>query len=113
MPKSRALVPFSNPKPLVPGAPGGRSGYWKQQRKIEALKCDMAELGKVLARLSQELIEQVIWFNSPPETRVSQQRRMCQIMGALKREKSLLNGLIAAGLYSGQTSHPVRSKAAG
>jgi hypothetical protein len=24
-----------------------RSGYWKQERKIEALKADMSELGEV------------------------------------------------------------------
>jgi site-specific recombinase XerD len=29
MRKSRELVPFSNPKPLVPGAPRGRPGYWQ------------------------------------------------------------------------------------
>lgn len=100
MPKSRELVPFSNPKPLVPGRPGGRSGsgYWKQERQIVALKADMNELGKVLARLSGELIEQVIWLQDPrPKGPEETRRHISMCMGALKREKSLLNWLLGAG----------------
>ena len=98
MPKSRELVPFANRKPMVPGA-SGRLGYWKQERKIQALESDMKKLAKVLARLSQELIEEIIFLQDHPRNTRPEaiRRRISQMTGALKRESSLLGGLLAAG----------------
>jgi hypothetical protein len=58
----------------------------------------MNELGKVLARLSGEPIEQVIWLQDPgPKGPEETRWHISMCMGALKREKSLLNGLLGAG----------------
>jgi hypothetical protein len=99
MPKSRELVPFANSKPMVPGAPRGRPAYWKQERKIQALESDLKELAKVLARLSGELIEEIIFLQDHPRHTSPEaiRRRISQMAGALKREKSLLGGLLGAG----------------
>jgi len=57
MPKSREIVPFANAKPLVPGAKGVRPNHWRLRREIQTLEADIKEYGKVLARLSEELID--------------------------------------------------------
>jgi hypothetical protein len=108
MRKSRDLIPFASSKPMVPGARGGRPAHWKQQRQIQALESDMMELGKVLARLSQELIEEVIFLQDHPRRTNPEaiRRRISKIMGALKRESSLLGGLVRAGF----DLHPLLSE---
>jgi hypothetical protein len=105
MKKPHEIVSFTR-KSLVAGAPSGHQGYWKKDRRIQGPEVDMNEIGEVLARLSGELIEQVVWLQSPEHTRVAIQRRISQIMGALRREKDLLDELVDAGF----DIHPLLSE---
>ena len=87
------LVPFSNAKPLVPGKGGGLR-HWKQERDKQQLRSEIADLAKVMRRLSQELIEELLFLkDSAHKTPEAIRRRMSQIMGALRRESDTLTSL--------------------
>ena len=94
---SKDLVPFTNAKPLTPGKGGGLK-YWRLQREKQALRDEITDMASVMRRLSQELIEQLLFLKAPdrniPEV---VQRRMSQIVGALKRESAVLTSLFAIG----------------
>ena len=87
------LVPFSNSKPLVPGKGGGLP-HWRLERDKQELRNEIADLAKVLRRLSEELIEDLLFLKDPNrKTPEAIQRRMSQIAGALKRESATLSSL--------------------
>src|SRR6266545_4367006 len=91
------LVPFTNARPLVPGKGGGLP-HWKLQRDKQELRDEIADLAKVMRRLSQELIEDILFLKDPTrKTPEAIQRRMSQIAGALKRESSTLTSLFEVG----------------
>jgi DNA-binding CsgD family transcriptional regulator len=87
------LVPFANAKPLVPGKGGGLR-YWKQERDKQQLSQEVTDLAKVMRRLSQELVEELLFLkDSSHKTPEAIRRRMSQIMGALRRESDTLTSL--------------------
>ena len=90
----KALVPFSSTAPLVPGRRGAVLTRWKLERDKEQLRNEILDLAKVIRRLSEELLEELVFLRDPnrkaPE---ALQRRMSQISGALKRESSTLTSL--------------------
>jgi len=94
---SKDLVPFTNEKPLTPGKGGGLK-FWRLQREKQQLRDEITDMALVMRRLSQELIEQLLFLKDPdrniPEV---VQRRMSQIVGALKRESGVLTSLFAIG----------------
>ena len=92
---NKHLVPFTSSKPLVPGK-GGRLPYWRQERTNQTLKDEILDMAKVIRRLSQELIDQILFLQdtshkSPEETH----RAMSRMLGALKQESSTLSSLFA------------------
>jgi DNA-binding CsgD family transcriptional regulator len=87
------LVPFSNQKPLVPGKGGGLT-HWRLQRDKQQLQDQNLDLAKVIRRLSEELIEELIFLRDPNrKTPEAIARRLTQIMGALKRESGALTSM--------------------
>jgi sulfite reductase alpha subunit-like flavoprotein len=58
------LVPFTNSRPLVPGKGGGLR-HWKLERDKQQLKDEIGDLAKVMRRLSQELIEDLLFLKDP------------------------------------------------
>ncbi len=87
------LVPFISRKPLVPGK-GGRLGYWRQDREIQALKDEIVDMAKVVRRLSQELIDQILFIQDPSHKSPEEIRRtMSRMAGALKQESPMLTSL--------------------
>ena len=94
---SKDLVPFTNEKSLTPGKGGGLK-FWRLQREKQQLRDEITDMASVMRRLSQELIEQLLFLKAPdrniPEVI---QRRMSQIVGALKRESKVLTTLFAIG----------------
>jgi DNA-binding CsgD family transcriptional regulator len=99
------LVPFANEKPLVPGKGGGLT-HWRLERDKQQLKDEILDLAKVIRRLSEELIEELIFLRDPNrKTPEAITRRMSQIMGALKRESGALTGM-----FDLADLHPVLQK---
>ena len=96
-PMSKDLVPFTNEKSLTPGKGGGLK-FWRLERDKQQLRDEITDMAAVMRRLSQELIEQLLFLKAPdrniPEVI---QRRMSQIVGALKRESKVLTTLFAIG----------------
>jgi DNA-binding NarL/FixJ family response regulator len=89
----KALVPFTETKPLVPGKGGGLR-HWRLERDKQELRDEIGELAKVLRRLSQELIDVVLFLRDPThKTPEAIQRQVIRIMGALKRESAMLTSL--------------------
>ena len=94
---SKDLVPFNNEKSLTPGKGGGLR-FWRLQREKQQLRDEITDMAAVMRRLTQELIEQLLFLKDPdrniPEVI---QRRMSQIVGALKRESGVLTTMFAIG----------------
>ena len=89
----KSLVPFTNAQPLVPGKGGGLT-HWRLQRDKQQLRDELVDLASVVRRMSEELIEELIFLTEPrrnsPEAIA---RRMSQITGALKRESGTLTSM--------------------
>ena len=91
---NKSLVPFANAKPLVPGSKGGRPAHWQQERKNQALKNEILDMAKVVRRLSQELIEQILFIRDPnPKSPEEKRRAMSRMLGALKQDSAMLSNL--------------------
>jgi DNA-binding NarL/FixJ family response regulator len=90
------LVPFTNTRPLVPGKGGGLT-HWRLERDKQQLRDEILDLAKVIRRLSEELVEEMIFLTEQRHSPEAINRRMSQISGALKRESSTLNSMFNIG----------------
>jgi len=91
---NKQLVPFTGSKPLVPGSKGGRLGYWRQERARPAQNDEIMDMAQVIRRLSQELVEQILFLQDPNRKSPEQTRRaLSRMLGALKQESSTLSRL--------------------
>lgn len=96
MNKSKELIPFSA-KPLVPGKGGGLN-HWRHEREKQQLHGEITDLAKTIRRLSQELIDQIIFLQDPAYKSPEEiQRAISRMAGALKAESSMLNSLFKIG----------------
>lgn len=96
MSKKKPLTPFTG-KPLVVGKGQGLQ-HWRQEREKQRLRDEIGDMAKVVRRLSQELIEGILFLQdsrpkSPEETR----RVISGMAAALKAESSTLNSLFQIG----------------
>jgi DNA-binding CsgD family transcriptional regulator len=78
----------------VPGRRGAVLTRWKLERDKQQLSDEIIDLAKVIRRLSEEHVEELIFLRDPNQKSPEAiQRRMSQISGALKRESSTLTSL--------------------
>ncbi len=89
---NKNLVPFTNTRSLVPGKGGGLV-RWRLERDKQQLQDEIFDLAKVIRRLSEELVEEMIFLTEQRHSPEAINRRMSQIGGALKRESSTLTSM--------------------
>src|SRR5438094_2928851 len=95
-PQRKELQPFTQ-KPLVLGKGGGLK-YGRQERDIQALNNEITDLAKVIRRLSQEVIDQILFLQDPNHKSPEETHRaISRMAGALKNESSVLKSLFQIG----------------